>query len=630
MLGLALIVGAALFGRGAVRRLGWTLTPLETVALAAALALTAAPWCWFLASWALGFALGLPLATAALAGLGLALGRGVARRPGPALPGTSALSWAALALVLALGFHGHMLHVEGGGLYSGGSTWGDLALHATLANHFASGPVDLRSPITAGAPLTYPFLGDFLVACLVRGGWSLSTAFALTGWATAMTGFALIQAVAVRLFRRRAAATIAVWLIVLSGSAVGLWYAVADLRAHGAPAELARLPSYANDPARGLVWSNFVADLLLPQRALLAALPAAWAAVWALRAGAEDEQPRAPLVAAVLIGALPLVHVHSFIVLMGLLALTVAVRTARMGRAARPWWLALAVAGALAAPQLAWQLGGGWHASFGGWRLGWLAPRGAAGFGWFWLRSLGALALLAPVTALVTWRRGRGSYARVLGLGALGLFVTANLYQFQPNAWDNIKLLAYAFMFGAVLTAGALAALLERGALARGAVGVVLIAATGAGALTLARELDQHDQLASTADLALARQIRAVVPARARVLTADQHNHVVPMLAGRAIVMGYRGWQWTHGHDTRALERDERAIFQGAPGAARLIEHLGVTHVYVGPGEVRDFGADRAWFRARYPAILTVGEVEIFDVRSPPPWLARRVTARRS
>ena len=265
------------------------------------------------------------------------------------LPATSALSWAALGGVLALLFHGHMFHVEGGGLSTGGASFGDLALHATLAHHFASKPVDLGSPLVAGAPLTYPFLGDFLVACLMRGGWSLATAFAVTGWVTAMIGLGLVQAVVVRLSRSSAAATIAVWLIVLSGSAAGVYYAAVDLAHRGLPSDLAALPSYAHDRGRGLVWSNFVADFLLPQRALLAALPAAWAAVWALRASVDDDAPRARPLAAVLIGALPLLHVHTFLVLFGLLGWTAVMQALRAPPAARGWALALALAAALAA-----------------------------------------------------------------------------------------------------------------------------------------------------------------------------------------------------------------------------------------------------------------------------------------
>ena len=136
---------------------------------------------------------------------------------------------------------------------------------------------------------------------------------------------------------------------------------------------------------------------------------------------------------------------------------------------------------------------------------------------------------------------------------------------------------------------------------------------TGSGALTLLRELDKHDKIASTSDLEIARELRHLLPLDARVLTSDQHNHVVPMLTGRNIVMGYRGWLWTHGIDYRQLERDVTEMFTGAADA-RLRDY-GVTHIYVGPSERVKFHANVEKIRARYVRVFQRGDVEVFDVR---------------
>jgi hypothetical protein len=212
----------------------------------------------------------------------------------------------------------------------------------------------------------------------------------------------------------------------------------------------------------------------------------------------------------------------------------------------------------------------------------------------------------------------------VLLVAALAIFVAANLYQFQPFDWDNMKFLVYAFMFVVVLFAGLVARGLGTWP-GRVAVAVVLFAATGPGALSMVRELETHDQLATSADLAQAARLRAVIPADARVLTSDQHNHIVPMLAGRAIVMGYRGWLWTYGIDYHPLERDVRAMFAGGARVPSLLRRYHVSYVYIGPGELRDFAANPAWFRARYPIALALDGVEVFDVRALQlPRLARR------
>jgi hypothetical protein len=174
----------------------------------------------------------------------------------------------------------------------------------------------------------------------------------------------------------------------------------------------------------------------------------------------------------------------------------------------------------------------------------------------------------------------------------------------------------------AVVLAGGLARWLARGPVRATAAALALVAMTSTGALTLARELDRHDQIASATDLRIAAAVRARVPADAVVLTSDQHSHVVPMLAGRKIVMGYRGWLWTHGIDDARLSDDVRAMFRGGGDAVRRLRHHRVTHVFVGPGELRDWGADPAWFRSRFPTVVAGDGVEIFDVRGHPTLVA--------
>ena len=103
MFAIAQLVAAAWFGRGVIRRLGMPMSLLEQRALAATVALVVAPWIAFLAAWGLGFAIGLPLACAALLAGGHLLGRRPPAPPRVELPATSRLSWLALGIVLAVG-----------------------------------------------------------------------------------------------------------------------------------------------------------------------------------------------------------------------------------------------------------------------------------------------------------------------------------------------------------------------------------------------------------------------------------------------------------------------------------------------------------------------------------------------
>src|SRR5215469_12752602 len=60
----------------------------------------------------------------------------------------------------------HMLANKADGLYSGGSTWGDLAWHLSMISNFAQrGAVAVReNPIFPGTRLSYPFAPDLISA----------------------------------------------------------------------------------------------------------------------------------------------------------------------------------------------------------------------------------------------------------------------------------------------------------------------------------------------------------------------------------------------------------------------------------------------------------------------------------
>ena len=63
----------------------------------------------------------------------------------------------------------------------------------------------------------------------------------------------------------------------------------------------------------------------------------------------------------------------------------------------------------------------------------------------------------------------------------------------------------------------------------------------------------------------------------------------------------------------------------GATDTGRLLRRHGVTHVYIGPGEVRDWRANTAWYAARFPRVLAEHGVEVFDVRERLPNTEARV-----
>jgi hypothetical protein len=605
----------------------------------------AGAWLAWLAVVAGGFAVGMVAAPLVLLGLAAA-GAWRCRRGAPPVAPLPRGLWpwwlgttVPVSALLAYLDSTHFLLPLDGGWGSAGSSWGDLALHASLAARFSQEPrFEWDFPLLAGTPLTYPFLPDFWSGLLHRGGASLRWGLLLP---TLVLGLGLVQLlffVGWRAARSRRAALFLTLLVFFDGSAAGLPVLWRELRASGLPL-LAYLRDVRHDfahvPAINLRFSNLVTDALLPQRGMLAGLAGFLLAVVLLR-GAWDEaerrdragahgaggavaRPGGLAAAGLVLAALPWVHVHTFLVLagvMGWLSLARLLRAWRAGAplaAAWPWAGVLCLGLALAAPQLAWQLGHAYDPSFSHWQLGWMSERGENPFA-FWARNLG---VLAPFLVAAPWwlRRfpARGFWLHLLA-PCLVLFGLANVYLFQPHAYDNLKLLFYAYLALALGTARLLAGWWRKSGGWRLAAALCLLLATATGAATVLREGLLRWPLLDADEVALGLELRRLTPADARFLTADRHNHPVPIAAGRRIVLGYRGWLWTYGLDVAPVLADVRAIYAGSAAAPDLLRRYDVSYVVVGPGERKAFAVDEGWLAARYPLLVSRGAYRVYRV----------------
>lgn len=647
MSGAALLLAGLLAGGAFAAWLPMRATVLERAAAAAVVGVLAASWLAWLATVAAGYAAAAWLAPALLLGLAAILGAAVRRarrgaQPGAprdgresSLPGEARLAWAlatvpASALLLRL-FSTHTLADRDGGWGSAGSTWGDLALHASLASRFAEqSRFEWTLPVLHGAPLNYPFLPDFLSGIVHRGGLSLRWALLLP---SLLLAFALVQLLFLTAWRATGSGRgglLATLLVLLDGSAAGLVAAWTEWRASGLSpgAFLLAMPrDYAHVPAINLRFSNIVTDALLPQRGMLAGMATALVAVMLLRGAWEAAERRAAggaagsapallsllAAAGALVGLLPFVHVHSFLVLEGLTAWLAAARLVGARGALRRelgWLLPPALGVALAAPQLAWQVA---HAgeSFLRFRLGWMSAAGEDPFA-FWLRNLG---VLTPFLVVAPWllRRWDGFWRQTLA-ALLVLFALANAIRFQPHEYDNLKLLFYAYLALALVVARVLAGWWGSGGGRRVAAAAVLLLATTTGALAVLREATLAWPFLEREEVELGFALRRLTPPEARFLTADKHNHPVPIVAGRQIVLGYRGWLWTYGASTGQHLRDVTAIYAGAPGAEALLRRYDVGYVVVGPHERRAFPVREEWLVERYPLVLETASYRVYRV----------------
>lgn len=330
----------------------------------------------------------------------------------------------------------------------------------------------------------------------------------------------------------------------------------------------------------------------------------------------------APMLAAgALAGLLPLVHAHSFIVMMGMggcLALL-------FWKHWRAWAVFFAVALLIAAPQMFWatRASAVRAGTFFGWQVGWDHGR-ESNIAWFWLKNTG---LFIPLlVASLGWHGERPVVSKRLGIFYLPFalcFVVPNLYKLSPWVWDNIKVIFYWWVASAPLVALLLSRLWREGARGwraaawRGATVVLLVMLTLAGGLDVWRVVSgQVEQRIFDRDGGrLAELIKRETPPRSLILHAPTYNHPV-FLSGRRSPMGYAGHLWTHGLDYAPREADLRRMYAGGAGAAELIERYGIEYVVVSPLEQAAMSVNGQFFE-RYRKVGEAGVYRLYKTTQP-------------
>ncbi|MBQ1817820.1 MAG: hypothetical protein II124_04225, partial [Clostridia bacterium] len=431
---------------------------------------------------------------------------------------------------------------------------------------------------------------------------------------------------------------------------------------NGGPVDMGRMlmegwyKTPTNFVDHGLRWVNSIADMLLPQRATLFGWALLFPALQLLRRAVFDGEKKLFLSLGVLAGAMPLVHTHSFFALGLISAFLFAAeliaplfrkKDAKDGdRKGRLLYFFLfgVIAVALAAPQL---FGFTFRQSSAGgflkFHFNWCNESDS--WLWFYVKNLGFIFILMLPAFLAAKRETKLFYSGSLVIWALCEFVV-----FQPNTYDNNKLLFVWF----AMTCGIVAELIvtlwdrltrpvynEKGEAQKRPLGVklacfvgfaaLIVSMTLSGVMTLAREYVSGDHIAVrdgslqkvengyevvSSDLVeLTDWMRGNIPEDATILTATNHNNAVAMLTGRNIVCGSPTFLYFHGVDyserhsrVKQMYQDPASCFDG------YAAEYGVDYVLISPWETSSYAVDRSWFAARFTPVFESGGAILYKV----------------
>ncbi|MEW6055102.1 MAG: hypothetical protein AB1540_00685 [Bdellovibrionota bacterium] len=530
-------------------------------------------------------------------------------------------SWGAYLVLL----FARIIGFKDDGLYVGHeNVWSDWALHIGMANIFALKEPSqwfAYHPMYAGGKFTYPFVTNLIPGLLMRLGLDLPSAMKLSSILYAIGCLCGFYFLCRRLLNSGWQAFLAISIFLLS-SGLGFF----DFVRHASQSfswDLIAYPPKDYTRIEGYSWlaGNVLVAILVPQRAgLLGMTVSSWALFLFLRGfDLLKARPRSAkrrfLSSAILLGALPVIHVHSLIAIAPGLVLA-CLGNLRFWRA----WLWCAVpAGALALMlYLKFISGGIANSNFMKIFWGWTVKGGFLDWMAMWLRIWGLMAPVALVGLVFYFKNQPSRHSRLLILGLFLTFALANIILFQPTDWDNSKLFFWSY-FGFSVVA---ASMLARGfshphwGLKSSSV-IVLLCLTLTGVLEVYRlaRVERHTfRLSDDADIRLSKEIREKTRPTDVFLTATIHNHPIMMWAVRPVLMGYPGWVNNYGFDYQQRAREIESIFRGAPDTERLLSLHQIKYVAIGPSELREFRADEAYFRCRYGLAFQNANFRIYEI----------------
>ena len=602
-------------GAGLARRLAPHSDAQERVALASAFATALLAGLPALA--ALAFDFTLPAALAALAAAGAAAvwgwlpAAGTARGKGVekgfwlcVLPAAALTGWLLFT---------HTLYLKDGAYWCGQSTYGDLPMHLALIQALAQqGDFPPGFSLLAGQTAAgYHYLCESVSSVFLLLGAGLKFACLLPQFAALPAVFGGAWLLAKRLLKSAGAASLAFWLFFM-GSGFGFVYFLGGEKGNFTRIFTAFYETPTNYVEENIRWVNPIVDMLVPQRATLFGWALLFPALALLAAFALEGRRQLWPAIALLAAPLPLTQTHAALAL-ALICAVLFFRQLPAGRsraALGPWLALAAVCAAAWLPQMLGEILPGVQEGERFLRLSFNWANEGDNYFWFYIKNIGVVYLLLIPAFLAAGKALRWFYG-----GGLAILLLSEFVVFQPNDYDNNKLLFVWHLLGCILVAGLLFRLvkkLPKRAAGAALAGALVFLATFGSVLTVGRELVSEYQQFSADAIAAGEWAKEETGPHALFLTGTQHVNAVACLAGRTVLCGSPSYLYYHGLDYAGQQEAAKAMYE-TPGAA-LLEEWGVDYVVFSGYERSEFAADEGWYQRNCAEVFRQGEYVVYRV----------------
>ena len=591
----------------------------------------------------------------------------------------AAVPVAVYAVFLVLVLSG--LEFRDGAVYSSQATYGDMSMHLGFITSIAQQQTfPPEYSILPGTRLSYPFLSDSISSSLYLWGSSLKLSYCfpmLFAGAQVMYG----AWVFLRTWLGQNGKTLLAWVLFFLNGGFGFVYFLTgpdSLQENFTRLFTGFYQTPTNLTDENIRWVNMVVDMLLPQRATLFGYAVLFFALCLLyRAVWQDEEGLFPAVG-LFAGALPMIHTHSFLalalvsgcwllmklakeckitvadycakmLLIGIIAFmqltqlildAIGVRQTNLllillilygcgflyvlfklhkrygerygwQKLCSTWGAYLVIAACLAVPQLLiWTFG---QATGDGFLRGYFNWANIDdNYIWFYIKNLGIAVLMFIPGYLLLGRKFTSVAFPVLIIGLI-----AELVVFQPNVYDNNKLLYVAYLLVCGVAAEFMWSLYEKfrsRVWVKPAAVLTIFLCTISAVLTMGRELMAEYQLIDPSQYQLAEYVMEHTEPDDIILTDTRHNNAVAVLTGRNIHCGSPSYLYYHGLDYQEQISAAKAMYEEPEYYPDIFKQYNIDYVVIGPSEKYSYAVDEPYFAEHFDCVYDDGIVKVYRV----------------
>ncbi len=508
--------------------------------------------------------------------------------------------------------------------------WGDWAAHFTMATAMENrGLLLAESPFLMGAKFSYPFVTNLLSAIVYRFSGDLIYSFLVPSLLLSIFFVWAIYYFFLNLWRSEKKAVMSSTIFLLNGG-LGFYYYFKDNLAKrpfwdlllNPLQEVTRYDKYQ------IKWINIIDSMVIPQRAFLLGFPLTILALTFIYQYFFTDSKKKLwklIVPSVILGLMPIIHTHSYLAAFIILSFwsleDLLNHKKEITKRLRQWLIVAGLTALLSLPLISYYFFGQVSHNFSQFFPGWLAKEYQMNWLDFWFRNWLLMPWLAFLGYFLVIKK---DLKRVLIFSPfIFIFIIANLFLFQPFAWDNTKLFVWSSLGFSYLAVYVFQAILRKKSDWKFIepfkiiiVGTIFLLTILSGAMDLyyivRHDLHSHIMY-SKEELELTKWIKNNTAKDSIWLTGDKHNHPVFNLTGRQTIFTYRGWLWTHGYDYRETEKDITNFYENPKTNLEFLQKYKVDYLVIGDNERTVWKANEKEFLDTFKLIRQTRTYKIFE-----------------